>query len=458
MREFRRFEDYIFGAMSKTGLPGLSAAAVDRDGVIWSRGFGFRDVEAGLPATPHTVYGIGSITKSFTAIAVLQLWEEGKLSLDDPVGKFLPLELEVKGKPVRLWHLLTHSAGIPALAYAEAFIRAATGAATGWVPTATTDDIVIFMAGAEEWALEPPGTRWFYLNEGYALLGKVIEVVSGLDYREYVRRRILEPLRLGSACFLEELEGTPEPAAPYLITPAGRRERSSVPKGPIVADGGLAMSALDLARYARMYLGRGELDGARVLSPGAVSEMEVPRVPVPYRGPFGEEGYGYGLWIIPDFLGRRVIGHGGSVLVYTAHMAYIPEEGIGIVLLANASGPRLAQLALYGLALMLDADPEALPFVIHGRAVEELPGVYEAFRGTMRVEVRPLGEMLIISIKDKHSEQLIPLVPEDLSGGVKRFYTLQNGRKLPVEFLVDGEGVRLVYERYCFQRVGPLPR
>ena len=458
MKKLRDFEGFVFEAMSKTGLPGLSAAAVDRKGVIWSRGFGFRDVEAGLPATPHTVYGIGSITKSFTAIALLQLREEGKVSLDDPIGKFLPLDLEVRGEPVRLWHLLTHSSGIPALAYAEAFIRAATGAATAWVPTATADDIVTFMAGAGKWALESPGKRWFYLNEGYALLGKVIEVVSGLDYREYVRRRILEPLGLKSACFLEELEESPEPAAPYIITREGVRERSSVPKGPIAADGGLAMDVLDLARYARMYLGRGSLEGTRVLRPESVSEMEVARVPVPYRGPFGEEGYGLGLWIVPDFLGRKVIGHGGSVLVYTAHMAYIPEEGIGIALLANASGPRLAQLALYGLALMLGADPEALPFVVHGRALEELAGVYEAFRGTMRVEVRPLGEMLAISMKDRYSEQLIPLVPEDLSGEVKRFTSLQNGRVLPVEFLVDGEGVRLVYERYCFRRVGPLPR
>ncbi len=456
MADFKRFEEFIFESMSKTKLPGLSAAAVDRKGVIWSRGFGFRDVEAGKPATPDTIYGIGSITKSFTAIALLQLQEEGKLSVDDPIGKFLPLELAVKGEPVRIWHLLTHSSGIPALAYAEAFIRAATGAAPAWVPTATAEDIVTFMSGAEEWALEAPGTRWFYLNEGYALLGKVIEEVSGLDYREYVRRRILEPLGLGSACFLEDIEASAEPAAPYVIAQEGR-VRSSVPKGPIAADGGLAMSVLDLARYARMYLGRGELDGRRILSPESVAEMEVARVPVPYRGPFGEEGYGYGLWIISEFFGRRVIGHGGSVLVYTAHMAYVPEEGVGIALLANASGPRLAQLALYGLALMLGEDPETLPFVVQGRALEELIGVYEAFRGTMRVEVRPLGEMLAISIRDKYTEELIPLVPEDLSGEAKLFFTLRNGRKLPVEFLVGDDGIRLVYERYCFRRAGPLP-
>jgi hypothetical protein len=217
------------------------------------------------------------------------------------------------------------------------------------------------------------------------------------------------------------------------------------------------MSVLDLARYVRMFLRRGEIEGGQVLSPGSLAEMERPRVPVPYRGPFGTEAYGYGLWIIPDFLGRRVIGHGGSVLVYTAYMAYLPEEGIGIALLANGSGPRMAQLGLYGLALAVSADPEELPFVVHQRALEELAGVYEAYRGTMRVEVRPLGEMLGIVLRDRYTEQLIPLVPEDLSGAVKRFTTVQNGRNLPVEFTVKGNEVTLIYERYCFRKVGALP-
>lgn len=452
MPEFEKLEGFIFAAMSKTKLPGLSAAAVDREGVFWSRGFGFRDVEAGLPATPKTVYGIGSITKSFTAIALLKLQEAGRISLDDPIEKHLPLKLTVKGEPVRIWHLLTHSSGIPALAYAEAFIRSVTGASAFWVPTATVEDIVSFMEGAEDWALEAPGKRWFYLNEGYALLGKIIEEASGFEYREYVRREILEPLGLSSACFLEDIEKSLEPAAPYVLTAEGERKRTQVPKGPIVADGGLAMNVLDLARYVRMFLCRGE----GVLAEGSVAQMENPRVPLPYRGPFGEEGYGYGLWIIPDFFGKRVIGHGGSVLVYTAHMAYIPDEGVGIALLANGSGPRLAQLALYGLALMLGKDPEALPFVVQGRTFERLVGLYEAFRGTMRVEVRPLGEMLSLRIADRFSAQLVPLVPEDLTGDRVRFTTLQNGRTLPVEFLVDGKEIKLIFERYCFRRIGAL--
>ena len=454
MRGFQRFEDFIFETMSKTGLPGLSVAVVDRNEVIWSRGFGFRDVEAGLPATPNTVYGIGSITKSFTAIALLQLRDEGALSLDDPLEEHLPMRLEIEGEPVRLWHLLTHSSGLPALGYGEAFIRSVTGAATNWVPTATSEDIMTFMRGGEDWALEAPGKCWFYLNEGYVLLGKVIEAVSGRPYREYVRERILEPLGLGSACFLGDIEGSPEPAVPYIIAKGRGRHRAQLPRGPVSADGGLAMSVADLGRYAQMFLRRGE----GILSEGSVEEMEVPRVPVPHRGPFGKEAYGYGLWIIPDFLGEEVIGHGGSVLVYTAYMAYIPGEGLGVALLANGSGPRLAHLGLYGLALALGKDPEDLPFVRYGRLLERIAGVYEAFRGTMRVEVRPLGDIPAVHIEDRYSEQLVPLFPEDPFGDEPRFTAFQNGRVLPVEFRLEGGEVTLIYERYAFRRVGPIER
>lgn len=143
-------------------------------------------------------------------------------------------------------------------------------------------------------------------------------------------------------------------------------------------------------------------------------------------------------------------------MVYTAYMAYIPEEGVGVALLANASGPRLSDLGLYALALALGKDPDAIPTVATQRTLEGLVGIYEAFRGTMRVEVRPLGEFLVIRIKDRFAEQLIPLVPEDLSGEVKRFTTLQNGRVLPVEFLTGEGEVLLLYERYCFRRIGTL--
>ncbi|MFN3422015.1 MAG: serine hydrolase domain-containing protein, partial [Armatimonadota bacterium] len=125
--DWRTFEAYMFERMSKTRLPGLSIAIVKDGEVIYARGFGFRDLDSGAPMTPQTRVGIGSVTKSFTALSIMMLVEEGKISLDDPVDKFVPISLRPFNEPVRIWHLLTHSSGIPALAYAEAFIRHVVG-------------------------------------------------------------------------------------------------------------------------------------------------------------------------------------------------------------------------------------------------------------------------------------------------------------------------------------------
>ena len=110
-KSFRKFEDFIFECMSKTHLPAISVAAVENGQIIYSKGFGLRNKAYGLAATPNTLYAIGSVTKSFTALSIMQLFNEGKLSLEDPVSKYAPLELKSMGEPVKIWHLLTHSSG-----------------------------------------------------------------------------------------------------------------------------------------------------------------------------------------------------------------------------------------------------------------------------------------------------------------------------------------------------------
>jgi len=441
--------------MSKTHLPAISVAAVENGQIIYSKGFGLRNRAYGLAATPNTLYAIGSVTKSFTALSIMQLFNEGKLSLDDPVSKYAPLELKSMGEPVKIWHLLTHSSGIPALAYAEAIIRYATGAGGKWIPMATYDELFAFMQEAEKWALTKPGERWFYLNEGYLLLGYIIEKVSGVNYQKYVENNILEPLGMKRTFFgREKLERDPDAAVPYIITKEGE-QKESVYVYSLSADGGLISNVMDLARYIIMYLNRGEYDGNRILPSHLIEEMEKPRVKLPVQI-FGGEAYAYGLMTIPNFLGYKLVGHGGSVLSATAYIGYIPERKIGIALLANGSGYPLSQLGMYGLALMLGEDPEKLPFIKLERQLESLTGRYQTYKGTMDAQVVKKGSFLCIIIKDKYMEEVVPLFPENLEGNVKTFYTLQGAGKLKVEFIVNGKDVDLLFERYRLKRVGVL--
>jgi len=451
----RRFEEFAFNCMSKTYLPGMSVAIIEDGEVAYSRGFGFRNKEYGFRATSNTLYGIGSVTKSFTALSIMQLVSEGKLGLDDPVDKYVPLDLEIMGEPVRIWHLLTHSSGIPALAYAEALIRYVTGAGGKWIPLASYDDLFAFMREARGWAVAKPGERWFYLNEGYLLLGYIIEKLSGISYRDYVRKRILEPLGMNRTFFeREQLEADFDKATPYIVTKEGQHKKSEYLYS-LSADGGLISNVMDLATYITMYLNRGEYKGTTILSSELIAEMEKPRITLPLQV-LGGEAYAYGLAVAPNFFGYKLIGHGGSVLTATAYIGYIPERKIGIALLANGSGYPLSQLAMYGLALMLNKDPEELPFVKIEKELETLTGRYETYKGTMNVEVTRADSFLLLNIKDRYREMTIPVVPEKVEGRIKTFYTLQSGGRLLVDFIVDNGKVDLIYERYRLRKVSSL--
>ena len=452
---FAKLEEFIFAKMSETKLPGLSAAVVKGDEVIWAKAFGFRDLECGLAATPHTLYGIGSVTKSFAALSIMQLAEQGKLSLDDPVDAYVPLSIRPGGETIRICHLMSHSSGIPGLAYAEAVIRGATGAGENWFPIANCSDLITFMADAQDWTIGRPGERWFYLNEGYAILGHIIEKCSGMPYEEYVQKHLLAPLRMERSFFArEKVEKDPDAAIPYIITRDGERKPSTYPYGGISADGALISSVLDLSIYVAMYLGGGESKGVRLVSRESVETMAAPQVALPQQGPFGKGSYAYGLSITPDFLGHKIVGHGGSVLVATAYMGFIPEQGVGIALLANGSGYPLSQLGLYGLAMLLEKDPEELPFVQMERALTELVGTYETYKGTMKAQVKRRGDFLTIEIKDRYSDLVVILVPEAVEGDVRTFYSLGAGMKLPVEFRVNGIDIDLIYERYRLRKTG----
>lgn len=454
-----QLEQFIFEKMSETKLPGLSASVVRGSEVVWARGFGFRDLAHGLAATPHTLYAIASLTKSFTSLAIMQLAEQGKLDIDDPVERYIPFDIHPEGETVRLWHLMSHTSGIPALAYAESVIRGAIGADSHWLPVAGYEDILTFMQDAHDWITNKPGERYFYLNEGYVLLGAIIEQCSGLPHREYVRQHILIPLGMKRTFFDKvDVDKDQDTATPYIITQNGDRLPSTYPYGGITSDGGMISNVFDLARYIAMYLRWGEIDGGRLISRESVEAMQTPRAVSPYRdGPFGDYSYGYGLGSLPDFLGHRLIEHSGSVGVATSYMGFIPEEGMGITLMANGTGYPMSQFGRYGLAVLLGKDPEALPFVRRERALDELEGMYETYKGTMKARVNRSGDFLNVIFEDRYTRSIVPLIPEALDEETRTFYTYQLGHKLPVEFRLRDGQIDLIYERYLLKRTGKLP-
>jgi CubicO group peptidase (beta-lactamase class C family) len=354
--------------------------------------------------------------------------------------------------------LLSHTSGIPALGHAEAVIRAAMGDSDKWIPAASSDDLLAFLQNADEWVLNKPGERWFYLNEGYELAGAAVAEVSGMPFVDYVRENVLLPLGMERSVFKkDDLDKDIDVAVPYINAQDGKRIPSTYPFGSVNAAGGLVSSVIEMAKVVSMYLNWGTYPGGQLVKKESLENMQTARVPTPQKdNPFGQYAYGLGLGVLPNFLGRPLVGHSGSVGTATAYMGFIPAEKIGVVVLANSSGYAPSAMGQYALAMMLDKDPETLPFVKNDRLMSELTGNYETYMGTTKVQIRKAGDFLMAVSQGKFGGNTIPFIPVNLEGNKRTFYTLAGGNKIYAEFILEEDKTTLVYERYAYRKTGDL--
>jgi CubicO group peptidase (beta-lactamase class C family) len=458
--DIAQLESLILEKMIKTKLPGLSLVLLENARVIHQRNFGFRDLQKRIPPTSQTLFGLGSITKVFTALAIMQLRDKGLLSVDDPVSKYLGVRLEPLDESICIKHLLSHSSGIPALGYSESKMSE-----RWWMngyPISSVEDVLTFMHGAEAWA--KPGERWFYLNEGYILLGAIIEHVSGQKYVDYVCQEVLEPFGMKRSFFKrEEVEREEDRATPYLQDRDGNLFVGSNLYSEIPAAGGLVSTANDMTKFVQMFLQGGRTDTNEFISRESLELMQTPVVAMPMEDvelfsqqadiPRQNNFYGLGLQVQKDFFGHTVIGHGGGVMGGTTYFAYIPERQIAVVLLANAHGYPMSQLALASLAYLLGEDFRQLSFVRLDILLEQLVGKYASFRETILAEVKRKGDGLELILKFKHEDRSVTLSPSSFSKKLALFQTFSSGRCLQVEFHLSNH-INLVYERYAFRKVG----
>jgi CubicO group peptidase (beta-lactamase class C family) len=440
--------------MKETVTPSIVVSIINEGEPAYTRAFGFRNTAAGLPATERTLYGVGSVTKSFTCLALSQLQEEGKIDLNDPISKYLPSDFDAFQEGVKIHHLMSHSSGMPGLGYAEAFLGGILGYEGDWLPVSKPQDIITFMQDARDWNDAKPGERFYYLNEGYALLGEVISKASRMPYDEYIKAKILEPLEMKRSFFQKrDVESQSDRAVPYITTKEKKLVESVIPYG-IYADGGLISNVLDLSNYLKMYLGRGTFNGKAIASKKSIEEMEAPRVKYPYSL-FENSSYGYGLFNVPNFFGKKLIQHSGSVGVYSAFIGYLPEAKIGISLLSNSSGYSPGDLAMYALASFIGEDPRRLAFVEHENYLKKLEGRYDAYKGTYRADIKLNGDFLTFRILNKIEESETVFVPDQLGDKVAIFHTSIRKRKYILEFRFKPEGIEMIFERYKFRKVAP---
>ncbi|MBE4949623.1 serine hydrolase [Chryseobacterium culicis] len=295
---------------------------------IFEKSYGWQDAEKKIPNQDKSVYQIASLTKSFTALMVVKLSEEGKLSVKDPIAKFIPDY--PRGNEITIEHLLTHTSGIyEILRNKEFFNMLPTG------KSITKDQELSFFEN-EPLDFEP-GSQFSYSNSGYIVLGMIIEKVTGLSYENAVRKNILEPLKMIHTGFDYSALKSPYKTVPYSYISKTKREKANVWNSTLTGPAGQIYSTVeDLYRY---YMG---LRDYKIVSHEAFKKATTPFL----------NGYGYG-WFIDDLYGKKLINHGGNIEGSTSYFAMLPEDDLCIILLNNITSKKLEKAGNTILAALL---------------------------------------------------------------------------------------------------------
>ncbi|WP_309602734.1 serine hydrolase [Sphingomonas sp.] len=309
-------------AYAATG-PGAAVIITENGQTVYAAGRGMADVEKKIAITPDTHFRIGSITKQFTAAAILKLTEQGKLSLDDPLSKFLP-NYPAPGSSATVRQLLNHTSGVMPYTNIPGFMVEANINK----PYTTEQLIAVFKDIPSP---SKPGEKWNYNNSGYVLLGAILEKVTGKSWDQAVGDLVTGPLKLTTIRSGIGIDGTAGMAAGYSdeegkMVPA-TKIHMSVPHGA----GALVGNVGDLATWGQA------LHHGKVVAPASYAAMISPTTTADGK----IEPYGFGLQT-GDIRGRREIGHGGGINGFSTDSLFLPEQQIFVAVFANSDSPRIA--------------------------------------------------------------------------------------------------------------------
>jgi CubicO group peptidase (beta-lactamase class C family) len=312
-------DDYVERQTQASRVPGLALVVVDGRRIVHARGFG-RAAPDGRAATPDTPFALGSLSKSFTALAVMQLVEAGRLELDAPAVRYVPwfrTTDEERSRRITLRHLLHHTSGIPQRADCS-FLE--------------PDAVARVRCLARTRLARDPGGAFEYANPNYTLLGLAVEAASGQRFEDYVESRVFAPLHMThSFASRDETAGLAVGHQLWFGWPLAARR----PPAAGAAEGGLVSCANDVGRYLLALSNGGALEGARVLSAGGVELL--------LRGGVATRpGQAYAMgWYRRPLGGVPSVSHGGSTPGFGAFAAWLPDAGFGLALLCNSYGVAL---------------------------------------------------------------------------------------------------------------------
>ena len=361
--------------LAENGVPSMSIALVRGDSIVWTAAFGYTNMRTHARATTETLYSTGSSFKSVTATAVMQLAEQGKLKLSDPINQYLGddavqdrLQSE---KPVNFTDLLSHWSGLTSGAEIEPI----------W---GRKLPLTLEQRTVKLYSIRPPETKWEYNNDGYAVAGLLVQKISGEEYEKYMVDHVLKPLGVTTP---HPVYPTPEMvermALPYK---AGGSLGKPVPEQQVHFDvypaGDIYLRAEDMARYLGAQINGGVFNGHRILSDSSVRAMHEPR--------FGGD-YGFGFWMVHDSAtGHTLIHHGGAIPGQRAFLIGDLDAHVGIYYMTNsdylpdATPPAQSEVVYAALKLLRGEDyvprPERKGIAVDDKVLNSYVGTYDLGR------------------------------------------------------------------------------
>ncbi|MFX1512344.1 MAG: serine hydrolase domain-containing protein [Promethearchaeota archaeon] len=440
-------ESRIAKAMIKNNLPGMAISLIHKDRIIYSRGFGSRDLNRFLPFTSDTLNGFASCTKSLTALGIMKLQKDGKLNVNDPVSDYIPFKLGFKDRPITIHHLLTHTSGMPSLGIYWLVVRQnfPTDPGIPPIPFGNLDDFYIHVNHAKNEVLYKPGERFYYSNSGYTLLGLIIEKVSGLKYEDFIRKHILDPLSMKRSSFVA-LDMSKEDALsiPYVILPdkdnKPKLTAADFPFNPFFyAACGIVSSCNEMANYVIMSMNKGKFEDTQIFDTELISEMQ--RMHYSGEGAawdieVGQSGYGYGWTINEDFFDNTLIMHRGGITGGSSLIGFLKELKIGFTAIGNTNGLPFNEI-LAALTSLIGKDPEKdLPLIVRSNHNEKLCGNYTSYKDIHRLTI--VIKQGVLFLESKTPPSSVPLLPKDDGLEPLDYYILSTlGDKTLVQFRFD---------------------
>ena len=380
----RLFSAWLEGQIAYRGLPGVVVGVVSDQELVWAQGFGFANVDTKRPMAPDTRFRMASHSKLFTATSIMQLREQGRLRLDDPVSEYLPWfrvqPAEPDDPPITIEHLLTHSSGLP---------REAGSHWSDW-EFPTHEELLELIPKRE--APFSPETRWKYSNLAYTIAGMIIEEVSGDTWAGYVQNNIFDPLRMSASSVDRDVAGLTTGYSRRM--PDGSREVIPfVDARGMAAATGLTSTVEDMAKFVSAQFRKGPRGGDQILSTASLREMH--RVRMLENTWTRGQGIGFGVSRVED---KLYVGHGGGYPGHTTNTLIQLDSKVGVIVLTNTNDSNPGGMARQLMDTVGEAVAEATATgpaeVTWDPSWERFAGLYRNIGGDTQVVL--LNERLVV--------------------------------------------------------------